>query len=215
MDPISYIYYRLWILKDHQDPGNYYKALAEFGLYESEDGTGVNSATGAFAAASSVVSAASRAIDNKTTTTWESASTGEEDGEWLSVRLAVAKPIRSFKMTGNPDNPAQWLKDFKIEGSADNISWELLYEKKNSSGQILLVNIARTVSGISKLSTGVKSSKVYVHDWQTGDFIGSVVPKTNGSWSCPAGDAEQVLVTHIGPSGYEPKSDGPITPQSW
>ena len=70
-----------------------------------------------------------------------------------------------------------------------------------------------SVFGESVLDTGVAANKVFVYNYATGALIAAVTPNiTTGAWRLNLQSTDEVLVTHIGPSGYRPLSDGPITP---
>lgn len=215
MTPIEYRYYRVWIISDQQTDGRNYRELAEFSLYETTDDSGVNLAIGSTATASTTFGTGlpKLVIDNKPTTIWESQDSSGAP-EWVQLRLPVAKPVRCFKLIASPSE-IQIFKHFLFQGSDNGSDWVTMFEETNNTAPIYVKNISTFVAGVSKLSTGMKSSAVIVADWNTGKLLKKVIPLVDGSWSCNVGGIESVLVTHLGPSGYEPKSDGPITPQSW
>lgn len=216
MAAVAYRYYRVVVTADNQEGGGVSRALTEFSLYENAAGTGVNLAIGSTATANKWYSTntPARAIDNKLTTDW---LVEDSDGvDWIQLRLPVAKVVRSFKLiSAGSSSGIQTFRDFTFEVSEDGLEWEILFDEKGNTNENYFQVVSNSVSGISKLSTGFRSSAVFVHDWDSGKLLGKVTPKTNGSWSLGTGIVPLVLVTHIGPSGYEPKSDGPITPQSW
>ena len=74
--------------------------------------------------------------------------------------------------------------------------------------------VAEALGGISKLDTGNPSLRVLLHNWTTGQLVATITPAANGAWNYRPRSTADLLVTHIGPSGYQPRSDGPITPAS-
>lgn len=147
---------------------------------------------------------------------WESQNSLAD--KWVSVKLRTPQPVRAFSIAvGGGWN--EFPIDFIFQSSVDGIVWEDLLSSANNPVANLTSFYFETaiyldLSGISKLENNNPSQAVLVHDWNTGNLIKKVVPDTNGNWKCPLRYSDDVLVTHIGPSGYEPKSDGPITPYS-
>ena len=75
------------------------------------------------------------------------------------------------------------------------------------------IRLDLSVGGTSLLDTGVGSTKVLLHRYSDGVLIGSVAPNAvTGQWQYRLQNNDQLLVTHIGPSGFRPVSDGPVTP---
>ncbi len=68
------------------------------------------------------------------------------------------------------------------------------------------------IGGTSVLDTGVRASKVVVFDWLTYAVLGTTIPDAAGAWSFQLRGYGDVMVTHIGPAGFQPVTDGPITP---
>ena len=213
MAGVAYRYYRLYVMKSQDN--STYKSVEEFSLYETLDGSSTNLCLGATATASSIQSsafAASKAIDGRSNTCWESSTS--DTPEWLQVKLPVEKLVRRFSfnvVTFVPEGP----EDFKVQGSHDGLVWVDLYEEIGNKLPLVSKPLSITVGGFSKIDTGNPSSKVLVFDWVTGDKIRAVTPRADGSWTCQLVNLNEVLVTHVGPSGYKPQSDGPITPYSW
>lgn len=212
--PVAYKYYRLYITKSKVNPN--YRGLNTFSLYDTVDASTTDLCLGAAATASSSYAAnttADKAIDGNPSTYWESAYSDRQP-EWLSVELPEAKLVRAFK-TSNTSYPAETPSDFILQGSQDGLSWTDLYKEDNNQSEQIFRPLSITVSGVSKISTGERSVAVMVYDWNSGGLIKKIQPNQDGQWSCPLLNYNDVLVTHIGPSGFEPKSDGPITPYSW
>lgn len=215
MAAVAYRYYRIYITKSVEAGTTAYRTINEFALYDTASGVSTNLSIGSVATASSqytTATAAKFAIDGNAGTYWES---GEEDiPDWLMVTLPVAKIVRSFRVT-NTTYPNEAPRDYIFQGSQDKITWVDLYEKADNVQTTFFVPFCISVSGLSKLSTGESSLGVFVHKWDTGELLKKITPNADGSWICPVIDSVNVMVTHIGPSGFEPKCDGPITPQSW
>lgn len=211
MAAVAYKYYRLFVL---EGVASAYVTINEFALYETVNITSSNLAIGATATASSVYSSfvAKNAIDGKDATYWESGAT--VGGDWLKVDLPVAKVVRSFNIKSIMAN-GEAPKSFRLEASNNNTSWVVLYEKTDNAAEIFHTPFSISVSGVSKLDTSVRSLRVYVHRWDNGELVGNITPQTDGSWAQSVIDTADVMVTHIGPSGYAPRVDGPITPYSW
>lgn len=212
----AYSYYRLVISKA-ANGGNGYVTVNEFGLYTAEDHSGTNLVTGATATAISQYGAydAAKAIDGNASTFWESNNAAGD--KWLQVQLGSAAVVRSVYISSTA-YPSEVPRDFQLQASNDGSTWVTIFSwvdwvtstvAKSSYEQINL-----KIGGSSKLDSGLHSSKVLVFDWASGAFVTSIVPNTDGSWEYRPANTNDLLVTHIGPSGYRPISDGPITPYS-
>lgn len=212
----AYSYYRLVISKA-ANGGNGYATVNEFGLYTAEDHSGTNLAAGATATADSQYGTygAANAIDGDASTFWE--STGAAGDKWLQVQLGSAAVVRSVYISSTA-YPNEVPRDFQLQASNDGSTWVTIFSwvdwvtspvAKSSYEQINLI-----IGGASKLDSGLRSSKVLVFNWASGAFVTSIVPNADGSWEYRPTNTNDLLVTHIGPSGYRPISDGPITPYS-
>lgn len=224
---VSYRYYRL-VLRKNSNPNqnsNIYFSINEFGLYTDADHSGPNLCTGATATAQDQYEAnvgPGNAIDGNPTSYWESGvlSGGSAGGytKWLKVDLGVPREVRSLYLSSTA-YAAEVPVDWDIQASNDSATWVTLFEFRNwtapgvtKSGYEALTLVA--VGGVSKLDNGQRSSRVLVYDWLTGELLKSIVPESNGSWKYQTSTMRDVLVTHIGPSGFKHLSDGPITPHS-
>lgn len=213
----AYSYYRLVISKA-ANGGNGYVTVNEFGLYTDKDHSGTNLAIGATATAISQYDAntgAAKAIDGNASTFWESNSASGD--KWLQVQLGSAAVVRSVYISSTT-YPGEVPRDFQLQASNDGSTWVAIFSwvdwvtadgAKSSYEKINL-----KVGGESKLDSGVRSSKVLLYNWASGALIASIIPNTDGSWEYRPANTNDLLVTHIGPSGYRPVSDGPITPYS-
>lgn len=211
----AYSNYRLLISKA-ANVGTAYITVNEFGLYAAVDGSGANLCTGATATASSQYNAttgAAKAIDGNSSTFWESAS--ESGDKWLRVQLASASVVRSVYISSTT-YPNEVPRDFALQASNDGTTWVTLFSwvdwVTTTVAKSSLERVNLNIGGSSKLDSGLRSSKVLVYDWATGAFVASIIPATDGAWEFRPANTNELLVTHIGPSGYKPNSDGPITP---
>ena len=105
---------------------------------------------------------------------------------------------------------------FETQGSNNNTNWDKIYENDSIPGVIAYTRtIASYVGGVSLLTSGQPTQRVVIANWLTGEHIGTVIPDQYGNWFYSTDYGIDVLVTHIGPAGYKPESDGPITPYLW
>lgn len=205
----AYRYYRLEFSKNSKGNNNYY-TIDELGLYGSIAPGSPNLCIGAVTTASGQYStqAPEYATDGNSATYWESGPNGSPS--WLQVDLGAPVAIFAFSLlstTYNDERPV----DFKIKASADGVAWTEIARRTAfaaHAGEVNLIGFG--VKGISTLEDGSPSSKVAVFRWSDQSLVATVTPGHDGSWE--AFVAEPVLVTHMGPSGFRPLSDGPITP---
>lgn len=213
MSGIPYKYYRLYVTKTKDD---LYTTVYRFSLYEGLEIDAIDIAPTGVATASSQYDGnyiPQNAINNNDSKAWSSTlMTGS--AEWLMVELPTAKVVRSIGLM-NAVSMTEMPVDFKIQGSNDASSWVDIYSEQNNTS----INIKRvfsiSVSGISKIDTGERAVSVIVRDWESGALLSKATPNEDGYWAVFPKNLNPLLVTHIGPSGYEPKSDGPVTPYSW
>ena len=209
----AYQYYRLVFSKNSANDNRYY-AVNEWELYNQLGGVGTNLCVGATASASGNYGSqvASLTIDGNPTTYWESSLDGAPS--WLKVDLGAEHVVRSMVIESKAYTD-EIPRDFTLQGSNDNSTWTVIetYEGADAfiaaSGEFLL-NFG--VKGTSLLDDGTPSTKVWVHAWGTGALLGSATPKGDGSYHFFAPTPADVLITHVGPAGYRPVSDGPVTP---
>ena len=208
----AYRYYRLVFSKNSNNDNRYY-TVNELELYEQAGAAGTNLCIGATASASGNYGSqvASLAIDGNPTTYWESSPDGAPS--WLKVDLGAEHVARSMVIKSTAYT-TEIPKDFVLQGSNDNSTWIVVgsYAGVDSfiaSGGTLTLHFG--VKGTSLLDDGTPSTKVWVHAWDTGALLGSAVPESDGSYRVLSPIAGDVLITHVGPAGYRPVSDGPIT----
>lgn len=213
----AYSYYRLVVSKT-ANGGNGFVAVNEFGLYTAEDHSGTNLVTGATATAISQYNAdtgAAKAIDGGASTYWE--STGAAGDKWLQVQLGSAAVVRSVYISSTAF-PNEVPRDFQLQASNDGSTWVTIFSwvdwVTSTVAKSSYEKINLKIGGSSKLDSGLRSSKVLVFNWASGAFVTAIIPNIDGSWEYRLANTNDLLVTHIGPSGYRPISDGPITPYS-
>lgn len=205
---ISYKHYRLYVTKNL---GSSYTRIDQVMMFESR---GVDAVNVVSAATATAISSGDYSADNNASGAlqesgyWESNSSTTPT--WLHIEFTEPKPIRAFYFKA--DYTGEMPSEFKFQASTDGVTWIDLFSNAVNEKREFRANLHIGVSGVSQLSTGIRSSRVLVSRWATGELIESIIPSADGAWVCFFQDTSDVLVTHIGPSGYEPKSDGPITP---
>lgn len=209
----AYRYYRLVFSKNSNNDNVYY-TVNEWALYEQVGDAGTNLCIGATASASGAYGSqvASLAIDGNPTTYWESAIDGAPS--WLKVNLGTARVVRSMVIKSTA-YAAEIPRDFTLQGSNDNLTWTVIEAYTGADAYITtsgFFTLNFGVKGTSVLDDGTPSTKVWVHAWGTGALLGSAVPEGDGSYRFLATTSADVLITHVGPAGYRPVSDGPVTP---
>lgn len=221
---VAYRYYQLVLRKNSNTSqiSSIYFSINEFGLYEDSNHSGENLCATAIATAQDQYQAAfspSNVIDGIASTYWESAALagGAAGGgtKWIKFDLGVARMVRSLYLSSTI-YPNEVPVDWDLQASNDNVTWVTL---KSFSGWTTpgvaksgYESFSLQVGGFSKLDNGERSSRVLVHDWVTGELVYSMSPALNGQWSFRPSSLRELLVTHIGPSGFKPLCDGPITP---
>lgn len=209
----AYQYYRLVFSKNSANDNRYY-AVNEWGLYEQGGAAGTNLCVGATASASGAYGSNSEnlAIDGNPTTFWESSLGGAPS--WLKVDLGTGHVVRSMVIKSTTyENEIP--RDFTLQGSNDNSTWTVIETYAGADAFITTSGVFTLnfgVKGTSVLDDGTPSTKVWVHAWGTGALLGSAVPEGDGSYRFSTSTAADVLITHVGPAGYRPVSDGPVTP---
>ena len=215
----AYSKYRIYVTRtaitDAGAPN--YCTINEFRGFTNGDGSGSNLFTGGTASASGAYSdqTANLAFDGNAATYWES-DDAASGFRWLRYDLASAVVIRNFYLSSTT-YPSEVPRDFLLQGSNDGTSWTTLFQAVDW----VATNVAKSesmrldlsVGGASLLDTGVGSIKVLLHRYSDGVLIGSASPNAvTGQWQYRPQNNDPLLVTHIGPSGFRPVSDGPVTP---
>lgn len=209
----AYRYYMLVFSRNSANTNRYY-TVNEWGLYEQAGATGTNLCIGATASASGNYDfqSANLAIDGNPTTFWESSLEGSPT--WIKVDLGTEHTVR-LMVIKSTKYPTEIPRDFTLQGSNDNSTWTVIEAYTGADAFITTSGVFALnfgVKGTSLLDDGTPSTKVWVHAWGTGALLGSVVPGGDGSYRLSTTTAADVLITHVGPAGYRPVSDGPITP---
>lgn len=208
---IAYKHYRIYITAT---PRNDYATINQLRLFDSTSKTAVNIATtasGATATSSGVYQSNTADLALTQAGFWESNSTTSP--KWLIVSYADAKSVRAFELVST-QYADEMPKDFKFQGSNDKTTWtDILVVVGNVLSEYSNAPYL-DLSGTSKLEVGDRTSRVLVYDWLTGSLLKSVIPNIDGTWKCLLRYDDDVFVTHLGTSGYEPKTDGPIKPYS-
>lgn len=131
---------------------------------------------------------------------------------------------RFLYVRGYQGNNSYSPKIMRLQGSADgSTGWTTLVEVDiagytlvdrwvTDSGSNLLIPFGHIVSGNSTHSDTTEVQRVFINDWTTGELVDKVIPDSAGDWQSIVVGSSDVLVTHIGDSGYQPISDGPVTP---
>lgn len=216
----AYKYYRL-LFKGSFATDNKYASFAELRLFEDLLGEGTNLCIGAIATSKGQYSDsgnASNAIDGNEATYYESESTDFSGGSttWFMIELPEAKIVRSYYISPNKSYPAEFPVNFILHGSNDKNIWTFIFENLSVPGDVAYTRtIASYVGGVSRLTNGQPTKRVIIYDWVTGQHLLTVTPDSTGNWFAYVTYGVDVLVTHIGPAGYRPESDGPITPYYW
>lgn len=204
-----------------------YVSISEVQLYEAADGTGDNLALGATATSSGEYTAgreASKAIDGNTSGTfWESKEFNSITASvWLQLSFDSPVAVRSLRMYGGYQFERETPKDFTVMASNDLVEWATLADISGWGGFVdgttprTIVGLLRfdlLVSGLSVLDNGSPSSAIIVSEYSTGKLVSKVTPAASGQYSFRPQNLTPLLITHIGPTGYAPQCDGPITPQ--
>jgi hypothetical protein len=214
----AYSKYRIYVTRTATSPAGkpIYVTIHTFSGFGNGDGSGTDLFVGGTASAKSTYVSAvpSRAFDGNPGTTYSSQS--EAAPQWLRIDLASPVVVRCFYL-GAATSANETPRDFIIQGSNDGTNWTDLYEVVDwvttSSGKNESFRIDLSLDGVSMLDTGGGASKIFVNRFDNGQFVGVAVPDAvTGAWSMKLQYAGDVLVTHIGPSGYRPMTDGPVTP---
>jgi hypothetical protein len=213
----AYKHYRLRFSKNSSGDLRYY-CIAEWAMFESANASGLDLMRSGTMSSNGVYESfvPANANDGNAATYWESdnrVSAGTPS--WLSVELPAAVIVRSLRIVSTAQ-PLEYPRDFELQGSNDGAAWTTivaLVDFMVSGGATTKTSAIWTqVRGMSRLEGGLAASRVLIQNWSTGALLASLTPAGDGSWSWPAPSLDQVLVTHLGPSGYRPIADGPITP---
>lgn len=214
---IAYKSYRLLMTRSVGNNNGYF-AISEWKMWEEASVLGTNILQGGTITASHTNAGfvAANAVDGNAETTWE--STNVNVTKWIRYDMPAPKVVRTIFLQ-HKTWPAEAPADFEIQGSNDDgQTWitvkafvNFLTNGNAATGRAHSFTI-NAIAGVAKLSDGRPCNRVLVHDWASGRFLGYVVPDPTGKWSFLAEVGDDMLITCIGPNGYRPASDGPITP---
>ncbi|SEF28517.1 discoidin domain-containing protein [Variovorax sp. NFACC27] len=213
----AFKFYRLKFTKNSSGDLRYY-CVAEWAMFEAADASGLDVMRSGTMSANGVYESfvPANANDGNAATYWESDNrVTAGTPSMLSVELPAAVVVRSMRLVSTAQ-PLEYPRDFELQGSNDGSAWTTIVAFVDfmvSGGPTTKTSAIWTqVRGTSRLEGGVAASRVLIQNWSTGALLASLTPAANGTWSWPAPSLDQVLVTHLGPSGYRPIADGPITP---
>lgn len=205
----AYRYYRLVFLDAT------YTTINEISMHTAADGSGANLLSGATASSNGSYSTYTPdlAIDGNSSTFWESATSSS--GNWIAFDLGSAQVVASLKTTSTT-YPAEVPRNFYFQVSLDGSSWTTVGSFVHGTSGVThtdkLLDMSRHIAGVSTVSGGGATQRVLIYDWASGTPITSIVPFSSGAFEFRVASTNDLLVTHIGPSGFRPLSDGPITP---
>lgn len=149
--------------------------------------------------------------------------TPESDPDWwIGYRFPSAVTVTSIGVQMRHDIQSTWGHEWQyadVEWSDDGIYWykegyiaPLIAQQDISYKTVPVLYDLYQIKGTTLQDNGVVSRFVLVHDWGTGNFITKIKPFSDGTWEYKSRNGNAVLVTHVGAAGFEPKSDGAITP---
>lgn len=211
----SYRYFRLLLKRSSAASQDWrYYAINEFYLYANNLGTGDNLLFGATATTDGSYQSQTPnlAIDGNTTTYWESSLHDQGVPAWIAFQTASPISPRSFRIVSTSQSLERPI-DFELQVSVDGVIWQTLRSVvgwPNSNDNWSALDLK--VQGIAKLSNGVKASRVLIQSFSTGALQAVVTPGNDGAWAYYPQAPGDLLVTTLGPSGFKPEADGPITP---
>lgn len=217
MAATPYKYYRVLISKTRSDP---YCSLNTVRLYEGASTSSTDVAQGSIATASSTYSSGTEPANvlSSSSNWWSSKVHTSAEGklpQWVQLELPSPKVVRAFAISCTVA-AGEAPVDFKIQASHDATTWIDIYEETGNTTELTITRyLSISVSGISKLDSGDRSVAVLIRDWETGILLNKIKPNNDGSWRFGMASVIPVLITHIGPSGFKPISDGPVIPYSW
>lgn len=212
----AYSDYRIHVTSSSAAPNNYV-SINEIALYEQADHSGSNILVGSTVTASGSYNSStlpSNAIDGNPTTYWESQAGLPA---WIRFKLQSQKTVRSVYISSTA-YPNEVPRNFTLQATNDNgTTWKTLYTwvdwVTQPGAKSDYTNISVALIGVSLLDNGLPTSRVVFHKWDSMQLMGSVVPDNDGSYEYRPSVTGDVLITHTGPSGFRPLSDGPVTPQ--
>ncbi len=206
--------------------GNSYIAVREVGLFSTSDQTSENLATGSTITSSGSYENANgpnKVADGQLSTYWESALfVPGSSTVWVQFDLPAAVALRSVRMAGGiPSFSNETPRDFIIQGSNDGATWVTLLDVKDWGGfkdgqSPAMVDASMRLdlilAGTSRLVSGARSDAVFLHHFVSGELVAKITPAVDGTYKYVPQSKSALLITHVGPTGYAPQADGPVTP---
>lgn len=237
MAGMTWRYFRLYITRTESPstPGTATTDVAMESLVLSATSGGAQLMTGGTASASTLYSGAYPASYGFTSATdyWYSQA-GLAPPHWLKYDLGAGNTAtpRFLKMT--PYSPASiggyhpyFPVNFELQGSDNDSTWTTLaaftdlrwvpgsrWYAGNGTTLVLNIPIGHRVAGNSTHSDGDPTRAVVAFDWATGAWIETMTPDDAGDFSSNFVGPDDVGLLHMGDSGYQPVTDGPITPSA-
>lgn len=218
-EPIAYSSYRLNITKNTGGSAAY-MSVSEWRMWETYSPalTDADFMVGGTASAQSTNGSysPSNAFDKNSETTWE--STSASGAKWLRYDLPAPRKAKAlFIQHGTWTGEAP--SDFVLQGSNDGgATWDNIKTYTNfltsataAAGRLVSVGAVQ-ISGKALLDNGAPATRVLIYNYATGALMATLYPGADGSFMYYPDISSEVLVVSLGPSGYRPQVEGPITP---
>lgn len=195
-----------------------YITVNEIRLHPNADGTGANLLTGATATASSYYNSSTppeNAIDGNPSTYWASGNTPDFTATPPTLSFQLGSPVvaKSIAIVSSA-YPNERPIAFTVQGSNDGVYWEDIYTTAtwpDVNGPTIAELKAYMLAGTSLLDDGQPCRLVVISDWATGATLTTAVPAVDGSWRRAFTTEALAFVSHLGPTGFLPVCDGPVT----
>lgn len=135
---------------------------------------------------------------------------------WIAFDLGAPQEVTEIAIT--PYSGNYGMVKIAVQGSDDGTTWPVFSQDiPDISGWSYLVPKVFTVSvvyvgGNAVLDDGTAASKVLVALWNSPyTVLSTPTPDVHGDWTIGVPKNTLVMVTVIGPDGYQPICNGPIT----
>lgn len=219
--------YRYWRLACDSNQSTEFLGIGVEFFKISVAAGGASIFTGGTASASSVFGGGFEAVNilDDDTTAWASLQGAGNMPAWVQYDRGVGNAAEGcfLEFRGRPPSHIYSPKLLRLQGSNNGSTWDTLLSVNIlghtltdrwviSSTGTLRIPFGHIVSGNSALATTAPVARVLLSEWASGKLIESLVPDAAGNWQSITVGSADVLVTHIGNSGYKPLADGPITP---
>lgn len=217
----AFRYWRLFISEVNGPANGDYCTISEVQLRTASGSGDVTTSSTPVTASSNYPSQPpTNVVDKNNITQWSTAlqNVNASNPAWLIFDLGSPQTIVEMTIRASGIDPVSRLpKKFALQASEDGVNWPVFSQViADQTGWSM--NQVRTfpvsifyVAGNAKLDTGIKADRVIMVNWNAPyNLINSVVPASNGDWRMMT-DTSPVLITILGPTGYQPISHGPIT----